>query len=96
MEDVEILIDRHEHRLKLLERDMLEVKEIQTEIRAMNETLLTLAAEIKHANEHLARHERKIEEIDSAPRKRLQQIITAVIAALAGGMISLLIGNLFV
>ena len=58
----------------------------------MNETLVTLATELKHANEHLARHERKIEEMEGQPRARMQQIVTAIIAALAGGLVSAIIG----
>ena len=58
----------------------------------MNETLVTLATELKHTNEHLARHERKIEEMEGQPRARMQQIVTAIIAALAGGLVSAIIG----
>lgn len=69
---------------------------MQSEIRSMNETLVTLATELKHTNEHLARHERKIDEIESQPKMRMQQIITAIIAALAGGLISAAIGQFLV
>ena len=58
----------------------------------MNETLVTLATELKHTNEHLARHERKIDIIENEPRIRTQQIVTAIVAALAGGLISAVIG----
>ena len=92
MEDIEVIIERHEQRIKTLERDMSVMKEVQAEIRTMNETLVTLATELKNTNEHLARHERKIDEIDSVPKKRMQQVITAIIAALAGGLISSFIG----
>ena len=94
--DIALIIERHEQRIKNLERDMGAMKEVQAEIRSMNETLLTLANELKHTNEHLARHERKIDEIDSMPRQRIQQIITAIIAALAGGLISTVIGMILV
>lgn len=94
--DIEVIIEGHEQRIKTLERDMNAMKEVQAEIRSMNETLVTLANELKHTNEHLARHERKIDEIDSAPKQRLQQIITAIVAALAGGLISTIIGIVFV
>ena len=57
-------------------------------------TLVTLTTELKHANEHLARHERKIDEIKSVPGQRLQQIGTAVISALMGGLISMLLSML--
>lgn len=94
--DVEVIIEGHEQRIKSLERDMNAMKEVQAEIRSMNETLVTLANELKHTNEHLARHERKIDEMDALPRQRIQQIITAIIAALAGGLISTVIGMILV
>ena len=52
---------------------------------------MTLATEIKYANEHLLRHEKKIEEIEVQPKMRLQQILTAIISAIAGGIISIII-----
>lgn len=92
MEEAQIVLERHEQRLKTLERDILDLKAVQTEIRTMNEALVTLATELKHTNEHLARHEQKIDAIEGQPRMRMQQIVTAIIAALAGGLISAVIG----
>ncbi len=94
--EIEVIIERHEQQIKSLQREVNAMKEVQVEIRSMNETLVTLANELKHTNEHLARHERKIEEIDSIPRQRMQQIVTAIIAALAGGIISAIIGMILV
>ena len=94
--DIEVIIEAHEQRIKTLERDMNAMKEVQAEIRSMNETLVTLANELKHTNEHLARHERKIDEIDAIPKHRMQQIITAIIAALAGGLIPIIIRMILV
>lgn len=94
--DIEVIIERHEQRIKTLERDMGAMKEVQAEIRSMNESLVTLATELKHTNEHLAKHERKIDEIDSVPKQRMQQIITAIIAALAGALVSTIIGMILV
>jgi len=91
MDEIYVTLERHEQKLNTLERDVTALREVQGEIRAMNETLLTLANELKHTNEHLARHERKIEEIDNQPKFRMQQIVTAIIAALAGGVISIVI-----
>ena len=96
MSDIEIVIERHDQRIKTLERDMSAIKAVQAEIRSMNETLVTLATEIKHTNEHISRHERKIEELDNIPKMRMQQIITAIIAALSGGIISAIIGFVLV
>lgn len=96
MQETEVVLERHEQRISVLEREMSDMKQVQAEIRSINETLVTLATELKHTNEHLDRHERKIDEIDSAPRVRMQQIVTAIIAALAGGLISAIIGLILV
>ena len=93
--DLEVIVESHAQRIKTLERDMNAMKEVQAEIRSMNETLVTLANELKHTNEHLARHERKIEEMDAMPKQRIQQIVTAIIAALAGGVISMMLSFVF-
>ena len=92
LDEILITMERHEQQLKGIERDLSDLREVQSEIRTMNETLVTLATELKHTNEHLERHERKIDTIESQPRTRLQQVVTAVIAALAGGLISAVIG----
>ena len=95
MEETQIILERHEQWLKSLERDVLDLKAVQTEIRTMNETLVTLATELKHTNEHLARHEQKIDTIENQPRVQMQQIATAILAAFAGGLITAFIGMFF-
>ena len=94
MENAQIILERHEQRIQAIERDISDLKAVQAEIRTMNETLVTLATELKHANEHLARHEQKIDAIESQPKIRMQQILTAIIAALAGGLITTLISTI--
>ena len=91
-EDVEAILARHEQQLHTLERDMIVLKEVQTEIRAMNETLVKLATELKHTNEHLAKHETKIEHMSKSPHERLQQAVTAAIAAVLGAIATALAG----
>ncbi len=91
MDEIYVTVERHEQKLNTLERDVAALREVQGEIRSMNQTLVTLANELKHTNEHLARHERKIEEIDNQPKFRMQQIVTAIIAALTGGIITAVI-----
>ena len=92
MDETQIVLERHEQKINAIEKEISELKAVQSEIRSMNETLVTLATELKHTNEHLARHERKIEEVEGQPRARMQQIVTAIIAALAGGLVSAIIG----
>ena len=92
MDETQIVLERHEQKINAIEKEISELKAVQSEIRSMNETLVTLATELKHTNEHLARHERKIEEMEGQPRARMQKIVTAIIAALAGGLVSAIIG----
>ncbi len=91
MEEREFL-EQYGKRIDSLERDVCDLREVQSEIRTMNETLITLANELKHTNEHLARHERKIDEMDNVPKKRINQLITAIIGAVAGGLVTIIIG----
>ncbi len=91
MEEVNVILERHDQYIQSLQRQMDDLREVQTEIRTMNKTLIMLATELKHTNEHLARQERKIDEIERQPKLRLNQIITAIIAALSGGLISVAI-----
>ena len=94
MQEVPVILEGNEQRLNALERDICELRTVQAEIRSMNETLVTLATELKHTNEHLSRHEQKIDEMDHQPKQRMQQIVTAIIAALSGGLISAMIARL--
>lgn len=91
MDDIYITLERYGQKLTSLEREIVSLREVQTEIRSMNKALIGLAAELKHTNQHLARHERKLEEIENQPKNRLNQIVTAVIAAISGGIITFII-----
>ena len=95
MEEIKVVLERHAQRILTLERDVRDLKTVQAEIRSMHDTLVALTTELKHANEHLARHEQKIDEIKAIPGHRLQQIVTAIIAALAGGLICMMINTIF-
>ena len=92
---MKIILERHEQKIMTLERDVKELQDIRYELKTMSETLVELATEMKHTNEHLVRNEKKIDLIENQPQMRMQQIITAIISALAGVIISATIGTLF-
>ena len=96
MEEANILIERHELRLNILERDVKALQDIRSELKTMSETLVLLTTEMKHTNRQLARNEEKIDQIESQPRARMQQIITAIISALAGVLLSATVGQFWV
>lgn len=95
MDEMKIILERHEQKIMTLERDVKELQDIRYELKTMSETLVELATEMKHTNEHLVRNEKKIDLIENQPQMRMQQIITAIISALAGVIISATIGTLF-
>lgn len=95
MDDIKVLLEGHEQRIKTLERDVKELQDIRSELKVMSESLVELTTEMKHTNEHLVRNEKKIDLIENQPQMRMQQIITAIISALAGVIISATIGTLF-
>ena len=95
MEETELVLERHAQLLRALERDVADLKAVQAEICSMNETLVTLATELKYANAHLTRHEQKLDELERRPGARLGQLITALVAALAGGLVSVTLERLF-
>lgn len=95
MDDIKVLLEGHEQRIRTLERDVKELQDIRSELKVMSESLVELTTEMKHTNEHLVRNEKKIDLIENQPKMRMQQIITAIISALAGVIISATIGNFF-
>lgn len=94
MEDIGVVLERHEQRINAIEKTLSELKDVQKEIRSMNEILLTLTNEIKHTNIHLEKHEQKIAELDNIPKQRFNQIITSLISAIVGGIITMIINNI--
>lgn len=95
MDDIKVLLEGHEQRIRTLERDVKELQDIRSELKVMSESLVELTTEMKHTNEHIVRNEKKIDLIENQPKMRMQQIITAIISALAGVIISATIGNFF-
>lgn len=94
MEEMKITLERHTQQFKAVEAELSHLKSVQEEIRSMNELLITLTNELKHANEHLSRHEKKIEAIEAQPGMRLNRIVTAVIAALTSSTVAFLLGSI--
>ena len=91
MTQEEIVLERHEGRILVLEREMKELRSVQKEIRAMNESLVVLTNELRHTNEHMKSHGKRLGELERAPTARLREIVTATVAALAAAVASLVL-----
>ena len=96
MDETQILLERHDQRLNVLERDVKALQDIRKELKTMSETLVLLTTEMKHTNRQLARSEEKIDAIENRPWARMQQLITAIASALAGVLLSAAVGRLWV
>ena len=94
MDNVMLVLERHDQSIKSVQKQMEDLKEVQNEIRNMNGTLIMLTTELKHINEHLISQEHKIEVIEALPKTRLNQIFSAIIGAVAGAAITVAVNLL--
>lgn len=85
---IDIRLERHDQHIKSLQHQVDALRAVQSEIKTMSETLVALTTEIKHTNQCVNDLKQKVDSMESQPRARLNQIVTAIIAALAGGIIS--------
>ncbi len=92
VKDTQIILERHTQRIEALEKELLQLKAIQQEIRGMNEVLITITNELKHTNERSRKNEQRLGLMERRPHIYLQQIITTTVSALAASIISFLIG----
>lgn len=93
MDDIEIVLERHSEHILSLEKQIEDLKEVRSEIKNINITLMKLTTELKYTNQHLEKQEKKIGDFEKNPKERLNQITTAIIAAIAGCAISMLFDN---
>ena len=70
MDETQIVLERHEQKINAIEKEISELKAVQSEIRSMNETLVTLATELKHTNEHLWTNVNKLDSKKGKLKKR--------------------------
>jgi septal ring factor EnvC (AmiA/AmiB activator) len=91
--EMAVAIERHEQHIKSLQHQVDEIKAEQSELRAMNQSLITMTNEIKHINANVTDLKCKVDGIESQPRARLNQIVAALLAAAAGGLVTMLING---
>ena len=70
----------------LIERHELRLNTLERDVKALQDIRSEL-------NRQLARNEEKIDRMESQPRARMQQIITAIVSALAGVLLSAAVGR---
>ena len=86
--DIPIQLERHDQHIKSLQHQVDALRAVQNEIKAMSLFKVAGTTEIKHTNSNVTELKQKVDTIENQPRARLNQIVTAIIAALSGGIIS--------
>lgn len=95
-EEIPVALERHEQMLRSAQHQINELKEVQREIKKMNEVLISLTGEIKHTNVSLLGHDDRLTELEKIPSKRMDSVIAAAISALVGGILGFILSNIFI
>ncbi|MBR4257111.1 MAG: hypothetical protein IKQ18_08080 [Clostridia bacterium] len=95
-EDICSALGRHEQMLLSVQKQIDELKTVQSEIKVMNESLIEMTNEIKHTNASLLSCESKINELQSAPGKRFEKIAVSLIASILSGIAGYVLARFFV
>ena len=90
-----IVMERHEQKLNHLQKQLDELKAVQKEIKAMNESLIKITNEIKHTNASLLSCEMKINELQSAPAKKWEKITVSLISSVLCGILGYVLARVF-
>lgn len=63
-------------------------------INEQSKSIAELVLEVKHTNERLGEQAARLDVIEREPRKRLNQIIVAIISAVAGAIVTAIVAGL--
>ncbi len=94
-EEIFIGLERHEQRLNSLQKQLDELKAVQKEIKAMNESLIEITNEIKHTNSSLLSCEMKINELQSAPGRKWEKITVSLLSSVLCGILGYVLARFF-
>lgn len=92
--DIEHRLTENEQRSKSNTHRIDKLEPIVNEIHTMSETMVRLVGEVQHTNENVSEIKEKVEVLESKPSARMEQIKTAIIAAIASAIISGVIATL--
>ena len=90
-----VVLERHEQMIRSVQKQIDELKAVQREIKAMNESLIEITNEMKHTNASLLSCEDSIAKLQSAPGQRWEKIIVSLISSLLCGAAGYALARLF-
>ncbi len=92
--DIEHRLTENEQRAKSNTHRIDKLETIVNEIHTMSETMVHLVSEVQHTNENVSEIKEKVDVLESKPSARMEQIKTAIIAAIASAIIGGVIATL--
>jgi uncharacterized protein YoxC len=97
MDESEVIerLTRVEERSKSNTHRLDKLEPVVEEIHTMSETMVQLVVEVKHTNQNVSEIKQKVEAQEKRPSDRLEQIKTAIIAAIASGLITGAVAAIF-
>ncbi len=95
MDEVNVVLERHDQHIKSLQHQVDDLRPIVTEIRNISATLVQLTTELKHTNEHLEQHENEIKKLSEQPARRWDLIATTMITAIVSSGVGFLFSQIF-
>ncbi len=93
-EEVFVALSKHEQSIKALQHQINEIKNMTKELQVMNTSLTELTSELKHTNENMTDHSRRLDALEAVPKNRLEKVIGSVLSALASGAAGYLLAQL--
>ena len=94
-EEIYVIMERHEQKLGSLQKQLDELKAVQKEIKAMNESLIEITNEIKHTNASLLSCEAKINELQSASGRKWEKITVSLLSSVLCGILGYVLARFF-
>ena len=92
---LEIRITRVEDTLGRMASEIMDLQEVQSDIRALALSVNSLAGEVKHLVEDMCKTTQRVDRMESKPAQRWDRLIEAIIVAAVGGLIGYMIATIF-
>jgi preprotein translocase subunit Sss1 len=88
---LEIRITRVEDTLGRMASEIMDLQEVQSDIRALALSVNSLAGEVKHLVEDMCKTTQRVDRMESKPAQRWDRLIEAIIVTAVGGLIGYMI-----
>lgn len=79
----------------ILEQFEKKITALTNENHTMKQTIVRLTTELEHTKQELKNHKQKIDELEQIPKGRIEVIYSAIISAIATGLITVIINSFF-